>query len=83
MTVMVFFIVALLVLGLVVGALGRLAIPGPNPMSLLGTIAIGIGGALLGGILGLVLFHRPAGLILSVVAAAFLVLLIDREEPVA
>lgn len=77
------FIVILMLFGLAVGALGRLAIPGPNPMSLLGTIAVGVGGALLGGIAGLLLFDRPGGVILSVVGAAVIVWLMDRRQTIA
>ena len=37
--------------GLIVGALGRLIVPGPNPMGLLETIVIGLGGSFLGGLI--------------------------------
>lgn len=77
------FILVLLLFGLTVGALGRLAIPGPNPMSLLGTIAVGIGGALVGGLAGLVLFDQAGGLILSVIGAAVIVWLMDRHQTIA
>jgi uncharacterized membrane protein YeaQ/YmgE (transglycosylase-associated protein family) len=76
----VWFIIGLLVFGLIVGALGRLAIPGPNPMSILMTIGIGIGGALIGGLVGAFLFDRATGFILSVPAAAFLVWWVERSR---
>ena len=41
-------IVEILVMGLIVGALARLLIPGRIPMGILGTIAIGVAGAFLG-----------------------------------
>ncbi|MGQ0744130.1 MAG: GlsB/YeaQ/YmgE family stress response membrane protein [Acidimicrobiales bacterium] len=41
-------VVSLAVSGILFGALGRLAIPGPNPMSLLATILAGLAGAFLG-----------------------------------
>jgi uncharacterized membrane protein YeaQ/YmgE (transglycosylase-associated protein family) len=63
--------------GLFVGALGRLLIPGPNPMTILGTIGAGVGGAIIGGIVGSI-FGIPAGLILSVVGAAFIVWWVER-----
>ncbi len=44
------YLVSLVVTGLIVGALGRLVVPGPNPMSIPATIGIGILGALLGGL---------------------------------
>jgi uncharacterized membrane protein YeaQ/YmgE (transglycosylase-associated protein family) len=72
------FILGLILTGLVVGALGRLAIPGPNPMTVGMTILVGIGGALLGGLVGRVLFGRPGGLLLAVLGAALIVWLMER-----
>lgn len=74
------FIIGLLVFGLIVGALGRLVIPGPNPLGLLMTIVVGIGGALLGGIVGALLFDRATGFVLAVPASAFLVWWIERNR---
>jgi uncharacterized membrane protein YeaQ/YmgE (transglycosylase-associated protein family) len=54
-------IIGLIIVGLVVGALGRLIHPGPDPMGILMTIVIGIASTLLvfwlvgGGILGWIL----------------------------
>lgn len=75
---MLLFILALILTGLVVGALGRLAIPGPNPMSIGMTILVGIGGALLAGLVAGLLFNHTAGFLLSVLGAAFIVWLMDR-----
>ena len=76
------FLISLVITGLIVGALGRLAIPGPNPMSIGLTIAIGIGGAFVG---GLVAFLIGAGIwlafILEVLAAAGIVYLLQRRPP--
>ena len=44
-------VLALAVQGLVVGAFARLALPGPDPMSLLQTLAIGLAGSILAGII--------------------------------
>lgn len=75
------FIIAVIVTGLVVGALGRLAIPGPDPMGIGMTILVGIGGSLLGGLVSRLLFgDRPAGMILSVAGAALLVWLLRRRR---
>lgn len=57
---MVLHIIGLILVGLVVGLLGRLFHPGRDKMSLLGTIAIGvasvlIAGLLIGGFLGFIL----------------------------
>ena len=74
------FILGLILSGLIVGALGRLAIPGPNPMSIGMTILVGMGGSFLGGLVGWLLFRRAGGLILSVAAAALIVWLMQRRE---
>lgn len=42
-------IVVILVSGLVIGALGRLAVPGPDPMPIWVTILLGIVGSIVGG----------------------------------
>lgn len=77
---MIVYIVALVLSGLVVGALGRLAIPGPNPMSIPMTIAVGIGGSLLGGLVGNLLFNRPGGLLLAALGAAVIVWLLEKRR---
>ncbi|TMK88267.1 MAG: GlsB/YeaQ/YmgE family stress response membrane protein [Actinobacteria bacterium] len=74
------FIVLLIVGGLIIGALGRLVIPGPNPMSIAMTIAVGIGGSLLGGIIGKLIFGRPGGFLLAVLSSALIVWLIQRSQ---
>lgn len=77
---MIGFIIALILSGLIVGALGRLAIPGPNPMSIPMTIAVGIGGSLLGGLVGNLLFGRPGGVLLAVGGAALIVWLLEKRR---
>jgi uncharacterized membrane protein YeaQ/YmgE (transglycosylase-associated protein family) len=44
-------IISFIILGLVVGALARLVLPGRQPIGLLWTIALGMVGALAGGLL--------------------------------
>ena len=79
---MIGYIISLVVTGLIVGALGRLVIPGPNPMGIGATILVGLGGALLGGLVGSILFGRNAGgLILAVAGAALIVWLLERNRP--
>jgi len=57
---MLIFIIGLIVWGFVVGALARLALPGPDPMPWYATIGLGLGGSLIGGILAKVLIgERP------------------------
>jgi uncharacterized membrane protein YeaQ/YmgE (transglycosylase-associated protein family) len=73
-------IVGWIVAGLVVGALARLLLPGPDPVGCLGTILIGVGGSFVGGLLASLIFERdlqlrPTGLIGSVIGAMLLLLL--------
>jgi uncharacterized membrane protein YeaQ/YmgE (transglycosylase-associated protein family) len=75
-------IISLVITGLIVGALGRLAIPGPNPMSIGKTILVGLGGAIIGGIVGRVISANSPGvwIVLEVLAAAGIVYLMQRNE---
>jgi uncharacterized membrane protein YeaQ/YmgE (transglycosylase-associated protein family) len=83
---MLFLLLALGASGLILGGLGRLVVPGPNPMSLWMTMGVGLGGAVLGGIVGhLVLGFRyryayGIGFLLSVAGAALLVVLVERSR---
>jgi uncharacterized membrane protein YeaQ/YmgE (transglycosylase-associated protein family) len=74
------FIISLCISGAIFGALGRLAVPGPNPMSIGMTILVGIGGALVGGLVG-ALIGAPAFLviILEILGAAGIVFLMQRR----
>jgi uncharacterized membrane protein YeaQ/YmgE (transglycosylase-associated protein family) len=74
------FIIALIVTGLIVGALARLIVPGRQPMGIGLTILIGIAGSLLGGFVGRLIFGRPGGFILAVVCAALIVWLLQRAR---
>lgn len=75
------FIISIIISGLIVGALGRLAIPGPNPMSIGMTIAVGVGGALGGGIIGQIIGAGAVLIfILEVLGAALIVWLLERRE---
>ncbi|MDP9006473.1 MAG: GlsB/YeaQ/YmgE family stress response membrane protein [Actinomycetota bacterium] len=76
---LLWMIIGLLVQGLVVGALGRLAVPGPNPMSTGTTILVGIVGSVIGGLVGYYLFgQNPGGLLLGILTAALIVWLLQR-----
>jgi uncharacterized membrane protein YeaQ/YmgE (transglycosylase-associated protein family) len=73
-------IISIIITGAIFGALGRLAIPGPNPMSIGMTILVGIGGSLIGGLVG-ALLGAPGILvfILEVLGAAGIVYLMQRR----
>jgi uncharacterized membrane protein YeaQ/YmgE (transglycosylase-associated protein family) len=71
---MLFFIISLLLGGLVIGALARLAVPGPDPMSIPMTIALGLSGSLVGGLVGKVLLgYWPGGIFAFLGAVALLI----------
>jgi uncharacterized membrane protein YeaQ/YmgE (transglycosylase-associated protein family) len=72
-------IIGLIVGGAVVGALGRLINPGPDPMGWLVTIGIGIGAMLVVGLL----VSGWLGWVLAVIVAAILVTLVQRFLPSA
>jgi uncharacterized membrane protein YeaQ/YmgE (transglycosylase-associated protein family) len=72
------FIFALALGGLIVGALARLALPGPDPMSILATIGLGIAGSFVGGIVSWLFLGHAGGLVFSVLAATLLLYLHRR-----
>ncbi len=77
-------IVGLVVTGIIFGALGRLAVPGPNPMGIGTTILAGIGGSVLGTLVGAVLRLNPTSnwalfFILQILGAALIVFALSRR----
>jgi uncharacterized membrane protein YeaQ/YmgE (transglycosylase-associated protein family) len=70
------YLFALIVTGLIIGALARLAVPGRNPMGIVMTIVLGIVGSLVGGLVGQALgLERTLTFVAAVLAAAVLVYL--------
>src|SRR3954452_14933200 len=75
------YLILLALSGLVVGAFGRLALPGPDPMSVPQTIMIGVAGSFLAGLVGWALFGRGGGgILLSIVFAAVIVYFVRRSR---
>ncbi|MCZ4491809.1 MAG: GlsB/YeaQ/YmgE family stress response rane protein [Conexibacter sp.] len=76
------FIILLAFSGLVVGALGRLALPGPDPMSIWATIGIGLVASLIAGFaVYAITGNRNGGsFIASVLVATLLVYLVRRSR---
>jgi uncharacterized membrane protein YeaQ/YmgE (transglycosylase-associated protein family) len=72
------FIIGLIVWGFIVGALARLALPGPDPMPWYATIGLGLSGSLLGGIVARILLGTAGGLIFAVLGAVLLLYLYRR-----
>jgi uncharacterized membrane protein YeaQ/YmgE (transglycosylase-associated protein family) len=77
------FIIMLLIVGAIAGFIGRLLVPGPDPMSVPMTILVGIVGSFIGGFLGWALFGKdlaegalqPSGIIGSIIGAVIVVLI--------
>jgi uncharacterized membrane protein YeaQ/YmgE (transglycosylase-associated protein family) len=69
-------IIGFIVVGAIVGVLARFVVPGDDPMGILGTIVLGIIGAVIGGWAAGAIFKDTAGVdwIASIVAAVVLVL---------
>jgi uncharacterized membrane protein YeaQ/YmgE (transglycosylase-associated protein family) len=76
-------IISLIVIGLVAGALARLAVPGKQNLTIRGTILLGVVGSFVGGFLGYLLFHhhankgfiQPSGIFGSVIGSVIVLLL--------
>ena len=81
---MVIFIIVLLIVGFIVGAIARLLMPGRDSLGVLGTIVLGIIGSFVGGFLqNLIEYHtlsvhsfHTVGLIGSIIGAWVLLLLL-------
>ena len=74
---MLWFIIVLALIGLVAGFIARALVPGPDPMGVLATMALGVVGSFIGGFLGWAIFGKdfdegalqPSGLIGSIIGA--------------
>ncbi len=81
---MVMYIIVLLVVGLIAGAVARFVVPGRDPMGCLGTIVLGLVGSFVGGFIwNLVEYHRlapnkfhPVGIIGSILGAILVLILL-------
>jgi uncharacterized membrane protein YeaQ/YmgE (transglycosylase-associated protein family) len=79
---MLWFIISMLVIGLIAGFIARALVPGPDPMSVAATILLGIVGSFIGGFLGWALFGKdveegalqPSGLLGSIIGAVIALL---------
>lgn len=76
---MLTLIVLMVIGGAIIGALGRLVVPGPNPIGFVRTVLAGWAGSFLGGLLGRLVFgwrYRYSGLLALIVAVAFTALIV-------
>jgi uncharacterized membrane protein YeaQ/YmgE (transglycosylase-associated protein family) len=75
----VFQILGLILIGLVIGVLARLIVPGKQRLSMLATLLLGVAGAIIGGFLasligmGSITELNFVGFVLAVVAAVLLI----------
>jgi uncharacterized membrane protein YeaQ/YmgE (transglycosylase-associated protein family) len=75
------YLILLFVIGLVVGGLARLLLPGPDPMGIGMTALVGVCGTLIAGLFSWYVLHRHgAGLVLSVLFSMLLVWLYRRSQ---
>lgn len=78
---MIGFIISLLVIGLIAGAVARLVVPGKQNLSIPATILLGVVGSFVGGFLAQLIFRsgggflNPAGIIGSIIGAIIVLLL--------
>ena len=83
---MLIWLIWLAIGGLIIGGLGRLLVPGPNPIGLVRTALAGLAGSFVGGLIAryaLGLYNRYSllvGFVLAVVFAAIIVATIDRRS---
>ena len=75
------YLILLALLGLVTGAFARLALPGPDPMSIPQTIALGLAGSFIAGLVVWAIWGRGVpGLVLSVACSSLILYFIRRSR---
>jgi len=75
------FLILLVVVGLVVGAIARLLLPGPDPMSIPMTVLVGLCGTFSAGLFSWYVLHRHgAGLLLSIAFSVLVVWIYRRSR---
>ena len=74
------FILLLALQGLVIGAFARLALPGPDPMSIPETMAVGLGGSLIAGLIFYALAGVAPGFLASLLFAMLIVYVVRRRR---
>jgi uncharacterized membrane protein YeaQ/YmgE (transglycosylase-associated protein family) len=72
------FILFTILWGFVIGVLARWALPGPDPMPWYATVGLGLGGALIGGIIARLLFGTVGGFFFAFLGAVLLLYLYRR-----
>jgi uncharacterized membrane protein YeaQ/YmgE (transglycosylase-associated protein family) len=77
------FIIFTAVIGLIIGAFARLALPGPDPLTIPQTILLGIAGSVIGGIVVYIISggrYYGAGFLGSLVCSTVILYFIRRSR---
>ena len=75
------YLIILAFSGLIVGALARLALPGPDPMSITRTILLGLAGNIIAGLVVLAIWgHGVPGIVLSVLCSTVILYFVRRSQ---
>jgi len=82
------FLIMLAIIALIAGAIARLLVPGRDPMSIGGTMLLGVVGSFVGGFIGWALFGKDleegalqaSGLIGSIVGAVIVLLIYNATS---
>ena len=78
---MLLYLISLFVVGLFIGGLARLALPGKDPMTIWQTALVGIAGSLIAGVIVWAVHGRGgAGILLSVFCSAGIVYAVRRSR---
>lgn len=79
---LILYLILLAVEGLMVGAFARLALPGKDPMTIFQTIAVGLAGSFVGGMLVYAISGGTAtgGFLVSLVFATLIVYFVRRRR---
>src|SRR5919202_3355131 len=74
------YLIWLALVGLVLGSLARLALPGRDPMTIPQTIAVGVAGSFIGGLIAYALFGRAGGGLFIPFVCSFLIVYFVRRS---
>ena len=74
------YLVSLVVVGLVIGGLGRLIVPGPNRIGLGATLGVGLTGAIVGAVLGRFLGLGFFSIVFELALSAGLAYLVSHRD---
>jgi uncharacterized membrane protein YeaQ/YmgE (transglycosylase-associated protein family) len=74
------WLIVLVLAGLLVGGLARLALPGKDPLSLGQTMLVGIAGTVIAGVVTYVIFDAYASLPLAVLFATVIMYFVRRSR---